>query len=621
MTEKELRRILGAEYDRAIKETMSTLTLPITKEKLIAALLKANKLYWVRRLSQIDTFFTANAEACAAALAVPYIAASKTFADRVKSIYTAYESAFDLSHKDAKELLNKVVYDRSIAESLRKIADDMPDGEEKTRILAEISAPAYRYRLERAEAMCKQAQEVCDEIAVGEVSAVREFLQTETERAYNLTVEGFTEPTPADTIIESIAPEPIQLRFNEMPKASEPVRELTPTPVQTGVHDSFTLVSEKNVREIVEHDWSGREFSKSIWNHTDDLAKEIKQVLIEGELTGASEVDMTAKIAERFDVAMGRARCVVRTESNYCTNQAELKALKGAGIEFYEYAALHDERISEICDALNGKTFPLKDAVVGVNYPPMHPNCRSSVMPVLQTEDDLDRELEEMMRQAGAPEDMSLEDFVEHLTPSEDGTHLVFDPNQKYDNSFKPLENNRGENKDTSVSYTSNSSESVDFSEKRGIIETGGKVEGGKITEENWMQYDKYEQQAADFYEARINNDDDIVAISKNTGFGIEDVTAIKNHVMVDEHTFQDGSVRKFDPSIDQALAWQRLMKGEQKDEDILLLKHELRELEYMKETGCDYETAHAYSSEKYDWQAAVDKMLDKDSIDPELLK
>lgn len=62
-------------------------------------------------------------------------------------------------------------------------------------------------------------------------------------------------------------------------------------------------------------------------------------------------------------------------------------------------------------------------------------------------------------------------------------------------------------------------------------------------------------------------------------------------------------------------------MEGRVKGTNILFLNHELRELKYMQKTGCDYETAHAFSTKKYDWQTAIDKIIDKDNINPKWLK
>ena len=110
---------------------------------------------------------------------------------------------------------------------------------------------------------------------------------------------------------------------------------------------------------------------------------------------------------------------LVRTESNYCTNQAELRGYAAAGIEKYEYSALEDNRTSDICKALDGKVFDIKDAVVGVNYPPMHPFCRSSTVPVIQTAEDIQSEIDERIESWHIPEGMSLDEFVERVNNGE----------------------------------------------------------------------------------------------------------------------------------------------------------------------------------------------------------
>ena len=167
-----------------------------------------------------------------------------------------------------------------------------------------------------------------------------------------------------------------------------------------------------------------------------------------------------------------------------------------------------------------------------------------------------------------------------------------------------------------SVGSGGKSAKKVDKSGKSGIINTGG-----KITDKNYMKVQEYEQQAKDFYNCRIRSDDDIKLISQNTDFSYDDISAVKRHIMEDTHLFEDGSVRKFDADIDIALAWQRLMQGHSNETDILLVNHELCELNYIKKTGCSYEKAHRYATKKYDWQSAVDLLIDTDDIDNELLK
>ena len=129
----------------------------------------------------------------------------------------------------------------------------------------------------------------------------------------------------------------------------------------------------------------------------------------------------------------------------------------------------------------------------------------------------------------------------------------------------------------------------VSYSNRLTLVSNSGKLKsGGKITDKNFMKSEIFEEQAKKFYKKCMQDNLDVKRISNNTGFSCEDIEKIKRHIMIEEHLFADGSKHKFDANIDQALAWQRLIEGSNiKDADILLLNHELRELNYMAETNC----------------------------------
>lgn len=95
---------------------------------------------------------------------------------------------------------------------------------------------------------------------------------------------------------------------------------------------------------------------------------------------------MSARISTRLNVSAAHARRLVRTETAYVYEQASLKAYQECGIEMYEFLATLDHKTSKPCKELDGKRFYIKDAVPGKNYPPMHPNCRSTT--VAAFEDD-----------------------------------------------------------------------------------------------------------------------------------------------------------------------------------------------------------------------------------------
>ncbi|WP_419074968.1 minor capsid protein, partial [Phascolarctobacterium faecium] len=72
-----------------------------------------------------------------------------------------------------------------------------------------------------------------------------------------------------------------------------------------------------------------------------------------------------------------------RTEVSHVLNDANFQAMEDNDIERYVYTAVLDFKTSEICRDLDGKDFALKDKRQGINAPPMHPNCRSTTVPMV----------------------------------------------------------------------------------------------------------------------------------------------------------------------------------------------------------------------------------------------
>lgn len=60
-----------------------------------------------------------------------------------------------------------------------------------------------------------------------------------------------------------------------------------------------------------------------------------------------------------------------------------MAAYKEADVEKVRFCAVHDMKTSKICQQHDRKVIDIDKAVQGVNVPPMHPNCRSTIEPVI----------------------------------------------------------------------------------------------------------------------------------------------------------------------------------------------------------------------------------------------
>jgi len=141
------------------------------------------------------------------------------------------------------------------------------------------------------------------------------------------------------------------------------------------------VISSSVVKKALENDWSGANYSSRIWSNTDNLAKAIKNEVVIGLNKGLNYRTMSQNIAKKFETSYKNAERLVRTETNHIQNQATLMGYTDAGVVKYQFLAVLDSRTSHTCSDLNGEVFKTEDATEGENYPPMHPNCRSTTVP------------------------------------------------------------------------------------------------------------------------------------------------------------------------------------------------------------------------------------------------
>jgi SPP1 gp7 family putative phage head morphogenesis protein len=147
-----------------------------------------------------------------------------------------------------------------------------------------------------------------------------------------------------------------------------------------GFGKDFTALNRRAIDTAVLGSYKKSNYSKRLYAHCRHFSKDLKDNLITGLIRGENMERMAARIRARLNVAAGAARRLVRTETAYIYEKAAAAAYQECGIEQYEYLATLDHKTSSACQELDGKVFSVQDAVPGKNYPPMHPNCRSTTV-------------------------------------------------------------------------------------------------------------------------------------------------------------------------------------------------------------------------------------------------
>jgi len=146
-----------------------------------------------------------------------------------------------------------------------------------------------------------------------------------------------------------------------------------------GVGTTFGLLPDAFIKQAISTPWSGLSFSDRIWNNKEKLSRVLKQDITQELIRGEGVQKASRRVRDTMGSSYKEAERLVRTETNHVVNASNLTAYdKMSWVEEYEYIAELDERTSQICSDLDGSIHKKGDAVAGVNYPPMHPNCRST---------------------------------------------------------------------------------------------------------------------------------------------------------------------------------------------------------------------------------------------------
>lgn len=153
-----------------------------------------------------------------------------------------------------------------------------------------------------------------------------------------------------------------------------------------GIGDTFTILDTKTIESIIARPWApdGSNFSERIWRDREVLVNELQKELVQSFIRGDAPDKAIRNISKKMEVSKRAAGRLIMTESAFFANEARAKAFKELGVEEYQFLATLDTRTSEICQDMDLKVFKLSEKQVGVNWPPLHPNCRSTIVPYFE---------------------------------------------------------------------------------------------------------------------------------------------------------------------------------------------------------------------------------------------
>jgi hypothetical protein len=111
---------------------------------------------------------------------------------------------------------------------------------------------------------------------------------------------------------------------------------------------------------------------------------------------------------------------------------------------------------------------------------------------------------------------------------------------------------------------------------------------------------------AEKIYDSIRECDTDICDIAENLGFKADNIKNVKDHVFYNKHDLDrygpdEIEHKRFDATLEQALAWKRLETGTFTQDDVTWIKHECAERHHELKYDSGYTEAHERAQSRYD--------------------
>lgn len=319
---------------------------------------KRSNAYWNRRSNLRMESYHKSSDETINRINNAYDKALEDINKDINKIFFKLQSDSGLSIAETKGLLNSKIPNKEL-DSIRARIHGIQDKELKKYMMAQLNANAYKARITRLEAL-KESISINTKLAADvEINKSTKLYTDNIEKAYYTNL------------------------FD----------------IQKGLGVGFNVAQMPlgTIEEILKNSWSGKHYSKRIWHNTDVLAEKLEEVITSGLMSGKSSRRMAQELQDMTDYEKFACERIIRTETTYITNAAEVESYKECGIDKVIFIATLDLRTSSICRSMDGKIIKVDKLRTGSNLPPLHPYCRSTTRAYFKN-------MERLQRRARDPE-------------------------------------------------------------------------------------------------------------------------------------------------------------------------------------------------------------------------
>lgn len=306
-----------------------------------------NDQYWTQRSGQQLLSLLKNGEKLHKRLKSDYDTAQRNILKEIEALYGRFAADNAISQTSALKVIKGDEF-RHWRMSMEEYLEEIETSDNQV-LLFELNTLAMRSRINRLEAVEGEIVAQMAKLAQTQDKAIGEHL----------------EASLADTYYKSM--------YERYRYGDRAVFDL--------MKNHNVTISKSNITKALTLPWSGNNYSRNIWKREFYVASRAREMVTRNILEGKSLEVLSRELTDLLGSDYKHAaRRLILTETAYVKGQGDILTYEKLGAEEYEYLATLDNKTSEVCQDLDGKHFPIEEAKPGVNYPPMHPHCRSTTI-------------------------------------------------------------------------------------------------------------------------------------------------------------------------------------------------------------------------------------------------
>jgi SPP1 gp7 family putative phage head morphogenesis protein len=158
------------------------------------------------------------------------------------------------------------------------------------------------------------------------------------------------------------------------------VYKTTRADVSVSLGQAFDVVSDEQVKALIARPDKNLSLSQRIYRNNEAISTRINNDLGRMIFQNANPEDIKRVLKQDYGLSYNAADRLIRTEASKLFNTAAVDSYRNAGITQIEYLA-EDDACEELCQPNDGKIFDISNPSV---VPPLHPNCRCTLLPVIK---------------------------------------------------------------------------------------------------------------------------------------------------------------------------------------------------------------------------------------------